>query len=168
MADKQIVPYNYAAKTLAPIEEQPDPLAIIPPPKGIPEPSKPRRPPSLPPPQGQRQAFYAQPVATKEERLRREAELKKPIKVPAWMDIKKPRTGETLVGVKRDEHGNMREHRYSTDPHVTIDSIRARPKQIKKIPMMEAAQRMSKQKNKRTVSDLTREMDYYRQTSLDI
>src|SRR5579859_2301767 len=84
------------------------------------------------------------------------------------MEIKKPRTGETLVGVKKDEYGNTREHRYSTDPRVTIDSIRARPEQIKKIPMMEAAQRMSKQKNKRTVSDLTREMDYYRQTSLDI
>jgi hypothetical protein len=169
MDNKQIVPFNHAAKALVPVKEEPRPLAIIPPPeglvppaRGIPAPQPPRRPPSLPPPQGQRQAFFAQPVAAREERLRREADLKKPIRIPSWMDVKKPREGERLVDVKMDEHGNTRVHKYSTTPRVTIDGVRAEPSQVKKIPMMEAAQRMStgRKKNKRTVADLIKDVDF--------
>jgi hypothetical protein len=61
-----------------------------------------------------------------------------------------------------DEFGNTREHKYSTAPCLTIDGVRAKPSQIKRIPLEEAAQRMKKKKvtNRRTVTDLTREIDF--------
>jgi hypothetical protein len=89
MADKQLVPYNHAAKTLATIEPEPTPLAVIPPPdleppaRGIPKPKAPRRP-RLPPPEGSHQAYFAQPIDhAREERMHRWEELKKPIHIPS-------------------------------------------------------------------------------------
>lgn len=160
MADKQIVPYDHASKALAPIVEEPTPLATIPPP--IPSPRQPpHRPPSLPPPQGHEQAFFAQPV--NKDHLHQEAKLKKPIKVPEWMEIQKPRPGEALVSVKKDEYGNMKEHKYTTASRLSIDGVRAHAGQIKKIPMLEAAQRMSGScRNKRTIAELTKDVDFLR------
>jgi hypothetical protein len=82
--------------------------------------------------------MYAQPYDH-----RREAAQKKLIRVPRYMDLKKPRDGERLVGVRMDKHGNTRVHKYTTSSRrVTIDGVRAKEPQIKRILVIEASQRM--------------------------
>jgi hypothetical protein len=59
------------------------------------------------------------------------------------MDMKKPRDGEWLVDVRMDKHGNTRGHKYATSSsRVTIDGVRAKEPQIKRIPLFKASQRM--------------------------
>jgi hypothetical protein len=53
--------------------------------------------------------MYAQPYDH-----RREAAHKKPIRVPSYMDLKKPRDEERLVDVHMDKHCNTRAHKYTT------------------------------------------------------
>jgi hypothetical protein len=73
----------------------------------------------------------------------REAAQKKPIRVPSYMDLKKPREGERLVDVRLDKHGNTRVHKYTTSSsRVTIDGICSKEPQIKRIPVIEASQQM--------------------------
>ena len=145
MADKQIVPYNYNQKAMIPLKRDPA-KALVPPAKYFPGP-KPHKPFALPPPQG---SMYAQPVRER-------------IEVPDWMEVDKPKQGETLTGVKRDIFGNTKEHTYTT-PRFTITGIRARPDQIKKIPAAEAVQRMtpppSPPKKRKTVAELMTEVDF--------
>jgi hypothetical protein len=71
---------------------------------------------------------------------RREAAQKKPICGPSYMDLKKPRDGERLVDVCMDKHGNTRVHKYTTSSScVTIDGVRAKEPQIKRISVIEAS-----------------------------
>jgi hypothetical protein len=72
------------------------------------------------------------------------------------MDLKKPRDGERLVDVCMDKHGNTRVHKYTTSSsRVTIDGVRAKEPQIKRIPVIEASQQMlQKQKTRKTVAEL--------------
>jgi hypothetical protein len=79
--------------------------------------------------------MYAQPYDR-----HREATQKKPIRVPGYMDLKKPRDGEQLADVRMDKHGNTRVHNYTTSSsRVTIDRVRAKEPQIKRIPVIEAS-----------------------------
>jgi hypothetical protein len=56
------------------------------------------------------------------------------------MDLKKPRDGKRLIDVHMDKHGNKWVHKYTTSSsHVTIDEVRAREPQIKRIPVFEAS-----------------------------
>jgi hypothetical protein len=89
MADKQLVPFSFEAKAIVPFEKDANPLASLPPdlnPLSLFPPSRPRSPP---PPKESTQAMYAQSYDR-----RREAAQKKPIRVPSYMDLKKPRDGE--------------------------------------------------------------------------
>jgi hypothetical protein len=72
------------------------------------------------------------------------------------MDLKKPRDRERLIDVCMDRHGNTRVHKYTTSSSlVTIDGVRAKEPQIKRIPVIEANQRMpQKQKTRKTVAEL--------------
>jgi hypothetical protein len=76
------------------------------------------------------------------------------------MDLKKPRDGERLVDMRVDKHGNARMHKYTTSSsHVTIDGVRAKEPQIKRIPVIEASQRMpQKQKTRKSVAELAQEV----------
>jgi hypothetical protein len=75
------------------------------------------------------------------------------------MDLKKPRDGERLVDVHMDKHGNTRMHKYTTSSRVTIDGVRAKEPHIKRIPIIEASQRMpQKQKTRKTVAELAQEV----------
>jgi uncharacterized protein (DUF2141 family) len=76
------------------------------------------------------------------------------------MDLNKPRDGERLVDVHMDKHGNKRVHKYTTSSScVTIDGVRAKESQIKRIPVIEASQRMpQKQKTRNTVAELAQEV----------
>jgi hypothetical protein len=143
MADKQLVPFTFEAKAVVPFEKEAKPLASLPPdlsPLSLFPPSCPRSPP---PPKESKQAMYAQPYDR-----RREAAQKKSIRVPSYMDLKKPRDGERLVDVRMDKHGNTRVHKYSTSSRcVTIDRVRAKEPQIKRIPVIEASQRMPHKQN---------------------
>jgi hypothetical protein len=59
------------------------------------------------------------------------------------MDLKKPRDGERLVYECMDKHGNTRVHKYTTSSsRITIDGVRAKELQIKRIPVFEASQWM--------------------------
>jgi hypothetical protein len=135
MADKQLVPFSFEAKAVVPFEKEAKPLASLPPdhlPLSLFPPSHPRSPP---PPTESRQPMYAQPYDR-----HREAARKKPIHVPRYMDLKKPRDGEWLVNVRMDKHGNTRVHKYTTSSsRVTIDGVRAKEPLIKRIPVFEAS-----------------------------
>jgi hypothetical protein len=91
---------------------------------------------------------------------RRQAAQKKPIRVPSYMDLKKPRDGKRLADVRMDKHGNTRMHKYTIySSRVTIDGVRAKEPQIKRIPVIEANQRMpQKQKTRKTVAELAQEV----------
>jgi hypothetical protein len=101
MADKQLVPFSFEAKAVVPFEKEAKPLASLPPDHPLLSLFPPSRPRS-PPPTESRQAMYAQPYDR-----RREASQKKPICVPSYMDLKKPREGERLVDVRMDKHGTQ-------------------------------------------------------------
>jgi hypothetical protein len=135
MADKQLVPFSFEAKAVVPFEKEAKPLASLPPdhiPLSLFPPSYPRFPP---PPKESRKAMYAQPYDP-----RREAAQKKSIRVPSYMDLKKSRDRERLADVCMDRHGNTRVHKYTTSSsHVTIDGVRAKEPQIKRIPVIEAS-----------------------------
>jgi hypothetical protein len=74
---------------------------------------------------------------------RREVAQKKFIRVPSYMDLKKPRDGVRLADVRMDKHGNTRVHKYTTSSsRVTIDGVCAKEPQIKRIPVIKASQRM--------------------------
>jgi hypothetical protein len=129
MADKQLVPFSFEAKAVVPFEKEAKLLASLPPDHSLlslfPL-SCPRSPPS---PTESKQAMYTQSY-----NHRREAAQKKPIRVPSYMDLKKPRDGERLVDVRMDKHGNTRVHKYTTSSsRVTIDEVRAKEPQIKRI-----------------------------------
>jgi hypothetical protein len=99
----------------------------------------------------------------------REAAQKKPIRVPSYMDLKKPREGERLVDVRLDKHGNTRVHKYTTSSsRVTIDGVHAKEPQTKRIPVFEASQRMQKQKTRKTVAELAQEVASLAQTCKEI
>jgi hypothetical protein len=100
----------------------------------------------------------------------REAAQKKPIHVPSYMDLKKPRDGERLVDVCMDKHGNTRVHKYTTSSsRVTIDGARAKEPQIKRIPFIEASQRMAqKQKTWKSVAKLAQEVASLAETCKEI
>jgi hypothetical protein len=151
MADKQLVPFSFEAKAFVPFEKEAEPLASLPPdhiPLSLFPPSHPRSPLS---PKESKQAMYALPYGR-----RHEAAQKKLIRVPSYMDLKKPRDGERLVDVCMDKHGNTRVHKYTTSSsRVTIDGVRAKEPQIKRIPVIEASQQMlQKQKTRKTVAEL--------------
>jgi translation initiation factor 2B subunit (eIF-2B alpha/beta/delta family) len=76
------------------------------------------------------------------------------------MDLKKPRDGERLVDERMDKHGNTRVHKYTTSSsRFTIDGVRAKEPQIKRIPVFEASQWMpQKQKTWKTVAELAQEV----------
>jgi uncharacterized protein (DUF2141 family) len=59
-----------------------------------------------------------------------------------------------------DKHGNTRVHKYTTSSNcVTINGVRAKEPQIKRIPVIEASQRMpQKQKTRKTVTELAQEV----------
>jgi hypothetical protein len=138
MANKQLVPFSFEAKAVVPFEKEAKLVASLPPYLSPLSLFPPRRPRSLPLPKESRQAMYAQPYD-----CRREAAQKKPICVPSYMDLKKPRDGERLADVRMDKHGNTRVHKYTTSSsRVTIDGVRAKEPQIKRIPVIEASQRM--------------------------
>jgi hypothetical protein len=99
MADKQLVPLEKEVELLASLPPDRNPLLLFPP----------SRPCSPPPPTERKQAMYAQLYD-----CRREAAHKKPICVPSYMDLKKPREEERLVDVHMDKHGNTRVHKYTT------------------------------------------------------
>jgi hypothetical protein len=100
----------------------------------------------------------------------REAAQKKPIRVPSYMDLKKPRDGERLFDVCMDKHGNTRVHKYTTSSScVTIDGARAKEPQIKRIPVIEASQRMAqKQKTWKSVAKLAQEVASLAETCKEI
>jgi hypothetical protein len=138
MADKQLVPFSFEAKVVAPFEKGAKPLAASLPPNHLPLSLFPPSRPCLPPPTESRQAMYAKPYDR-----HREAAQKKPICVPSYTDLKKPRDGERLIDVRMDKHGNTRVHKYTTSPsRVIIDRVRAKEPQIKRIPVFEASLRM--------------------------
>jgi hypothetical protein len=155
MANKQLVPFSFEAKAVVPFEKEAKPLAFLPP-DHLPLSLFPlNRPHSLPPPVESKQAMYAQPYDR-----RREAAQKKSIRVPSYMDLKKPRDGERLVDVRMDKHGNTRVHKYTTSSsRVTTDGVRAKEPQIERIPVIEASQRMpQKQKTWKNVAELAQEV----------
>ena len=165
MADKQLVPFSFEAKAVVPFEKEAKPLASLPPdhiPLSLFPASRPRSPP---PPNESKQAMYAQPYDR-----RREAAQKKPIRVPSYMDLKKPRDGERLADVRMDKHGNTRVHKYTTSSsRVTINGVRAKEPQIKRIPVIEANQRMpQKQKTRKTVAELAQEVASLAETCKEI
>lgn len=156
MADKQLVPFNEKSKQVVPFTKKPKPLAALSPDHNPLPYVPPRRPHSPPPPQGRKQVMYAQPYDR-----RREAALKKPIHVPSYMDIQEPKKGERLTRVRMDANGNTREHKYTTAPlrRTTIDGIRAKESQIKRISIIEASHRMpQKKKTRKTVADLAQDV----------
>jgi hypothetical protein len=138
MADKQLVPFSFKAKVIVLFEKEVKSLASLPPdlsPLSLFLPSRPRSPP---PHKESKQAMYAQPYDR-----RHEATQKKSIRVPSYMDLKKPRGAERLVDVRMDKHGNTRVHKYTTSSsRVTIDGICSKEPQIKRIPVIEASQQM--------------------------
>jgi hypothetical protein len=76
------------------------------------------------------------------------------------MDLKKPRDDKRLADVRMDKHGNTRVHKYTTSSsRVTINGVRAKEPQIKRIPVIKASQRMpQKQKTPKTVAELAQEV----------
>jgi hypothetical protein len=86
------------------------------------------------------------------------------------VDLKKPRDGERLVDVRMDKHGNTRVHKYTTSSsRVTINGVRAKEPQIKRIPVIEASQRMpQKQKIWKTVAELAQEVASLEKTCKEI
>jgi hypothetical protein len=121
MAEKQLVPFSFEDKVVVPFEKKAKPLASLPPdhlPLLLFLPSRPRSPP---PPTESRQALYAYSYDR-----RREAAQKKPICVPSYMDLKKPREGERLVDVRMDKHGNTRVHKYTTSSSCVPKNLRSR------------------------------------------
>jgi macrodomain Ter protein organizer (MatP/YcbG family) len=86
------------------------------------------------------------------------------------MDLKKPRDGERLIDVRMDKHGNTRMHKYTTSSsRVTIDRVRAKEPQIKRIPVIEASQRMPhKQKTRKTVVELAYQVASLAETGKEI
>jgi hypothetical protein len=109
MADKQLVPFSFEAKAVVPFEKEAKLLTSLPPDQLPLSQFLPSHPRSPPPPTESRQAMYAQPYDR-----RREAAHKKPIRVPSYMDLKKPRDEERLVDVHMDKHCNTRAHKYTT------------------------------------------------------
>jgi hypothetical protein len=165
MADKQLVPFSFEAKAVVPFEKEEKPLAFLPPdlsPLSLFPPSRPCSPPPL---KESRHAMYAQSYD-----LRCEAAQKKPVHVPSYMDLKKPRDGERLADMRMDKHGNTRAHKYTTSSsHVTIDGVRAKEPQIKSSPVIEASQRMlQKQKIWKTVAELAQEVASLAETCKEI
>jgi hypothetical protein len=86
------------------------------------------------------------------------------------MDLKKPMDGERLINVRMDKHGNTRVHKYTTSSsRVTIDGVRAKEPQIKRIPVIEASQWMpQKQKTQNTVAELAQEVASLAETCKDV
>jgi hypothetical protein len=165
MADKQLVPFSFEAKAVVPFEKEAKSLASLPPdhlPLSLFPPSCPRSPP---PRIESRHAMYSQPYDH-----RREAAQKKTIRVPSYMDLKKPRDGERLVNVCMDKHVNTRVHKYTTSSsHIIIDGVRAKEPQIKRIPVFEASQQMpQKQKTRKTVAELAQEVTSLAETCKEI
>jgi hypothetical protein len=165
MADKQHVPISFEAKAVVPFEKEAKTLASLPPdhiPLSLFPPSRPHSPPS---PKESKQAMYAQPYDR-----RSKAAQKKPIRVPSYMDLKKPRDGERLIGVRMDKHGNTRMHKYTTSSsRVSINGVRAKEPQIKRIPVIEASQRMpQKQKTRKTITELAQEVASLAETCKEI
>jgi hypothetical protein len=165
MADKQLVPFSFEAKEVVPFEKEAKPLAFLPPdlsPLSLFPLSRPRSPPS---PKESKQAMYAQSYDH-----RREAAQKKSIRVPSYMDLKKPRDGERLVDVHMDKHENTRVHKYTTSSsRVTINGVRAKEPQIKRILVIEASQRMpQKQNTRKNVGELAQEVASLAETSKEI
>jgi hypothetical protein len=79
--------------------------------------------------------MYAQPY----DRCR-EAAMRKQVRVPSYMDLKKPRDGERLIDMCMDKHGNTRVHKYTTSSkRVTIDRVHAKEPQIKRILVIKAS-----------------------------
>jgi hypothetical protein len=89
MANKQLVPFSFEAKAVVPFAKEAKPLASLLPDHSLLSLFPPSRPRSPPPPTESRQAMYTQSYDR-----RREAAQKKPIRVPSYMDMKKPRDGE--------------------------------------------------------------------------
>jgi hypothetical protein len=86
------------------------------------------------------------------------------------MDLKKPRDGERLADMRMDKRGNTRVHKYTTSSsRITIDGVRAKEPQIKRIPVIEASQQMSqKQKTWKTVAELAQEVANLAETCKEI
>jgi hypothetical protein len=86
------------------------------------------------------------------------------------MDLQKPMDGERLINVRMDKHGNTRVHKYTTSSsRVTIDGVRAKEPQIKRIPVIEASQWMpQKQKTQNTVAELAQEVASLAETCKDV
>jgi type IV secretory pathway VirB10-like protein len=155
MANKQLVPFSFEVKAVVPFEKEVKPLASLPPDHSLLSLFPPSHPRSPPPPTESRQTMYAQPYDR-----RCKAAQKKPIRVPSYMDLKKPRDGEQLIDVCMDKHGNTRVHKYTTSSsRVTINGVRAKEPQIKRVPVFEDSQRMpQKQKTRKTIAELAQEV----------
>jgi hypothetical protein len=71
--------------------------------------------------------------------------------------------------MRMDKNGNTRVHKYTTSSsHVTIDGVRAKEPQIKRIPVIEASQRMpQKQKTQKTIAELAQEVASLAKTCKD-
>jgi hypothetical protein len=69
-----------------------------------------------------------------------------------------------------DKQGNTRVHKYTTSSsRVTIDRVHAKEPQIKRIPVIEASQRMpQKQKTQKTIAELAQEVTRLAETSKEI
>jgi hypothetical protein len=165
MEDKQLVPFSFEAKAVVPFEKEAKLLASLPldlSPFSLFPPSCPRSPP---PPKENKQAMCTQPYD-----CRREAAQKKSICVPSYMILKKPRDGERLTDMRMDKHGNTRVHKYTTSSsRVTIDGVCAKEPQIKRIPVIEASQRMPQiQKTRKTIAELALELASLAETCKEI
>jgi hypothetical protein len=86
------------------------------------------------------------------------------------MDMKKPRDGERLADVCMNKHGNTRVHKYTTSSsRVTIDGVRAKEPQIRRIPVIKASQRMpQKQKTRKTGAEQAQEVARLAETCKEI
>jgi len=156
-SEKQLVPYAYDKKALAPVPSKhlaPVPskdLAEIPPP---------------PSPDHHSQSFYIRPTISLTERLRLRAASLKVLEDTKLFD---PRDGERLTGIKRDHHGNLHAINYSTSPRLAIEGVRAEADKLKFIPLAEAAQRMpGHPRNRKTVADLIKEVEEVKETMREI
>jgi hypothetical protein len=138
MADKQLVPFSFEANALVPFKKEAKPLASLPSDLSPLSLFPPSRPHSLPSSKESKHAMYAQSYDR-----RREAAQKKPIRVPSYMDLKKPSDGEQLIDMRMNKHGNTRVHNYTTSSScVTIGGVHAKEPQIKRMLVIEANQRM--------------------------
>ena len=129
MVERDIVPYGV---------DEPIPLSIIPPREVAPVPSN--------------KSYFAQAIrrsvlAQPSPRLLLKDKPCQPdasptIKVPKEINLLPPRGNKTLTGVKTNKFGDVTCMKYkSVTPRLSIDGVRAAPKQVKAVPLKEKKKR---------------------------